>query len=182
MGSIIVAMPRSEDAKKISEMLKARGIHEIDICTTGSSILSKVHQLDSGIVVCTRKFKDMYCNEIAESLPEYFRMLLLVSGENLEYCPTGIKAMTMPFMASELVAQVNSMMDEIDYIIRRERSKPRKRSKEEQECIDRAKRLLMEKNSMTEQEAFRYIQKSSMDSCTNMIETAQMILMLYETV
>jgi len=38
--------------------------------------------------------------------------------------------------------------------------------------------LLMERNHMTEQEAFRYIQKSSMDSGTNMVETAQMILLL----
>ena len=31
---------------------------------------------------------------------------------------------------------------------------------------------------MDEAEAYRYIQKSSMDSGTNMVETAQMILML----
>ena len=39
--------------------------------------------------------------------------------------------------------------------------------------------VLMERNHMTEEEAFRYIQKSSMDSGTNMVETAQMILMLF---
>ena len=54
----------------------------------------------------------------------------------------------------------------------------RKRSREEQAYINQAKKLLMEKNQMTEQEAFRYIQKNSMDSCTNMVETAQMILLL----
>ena len=62
--------------------------------------------------------------------------------------------------------------------IRKNRSKSKKRSREDQEYIDKAKKLLMEKNQMTEQEAFRYIQKSSMDSCTNMVETAQMILLL----
>ena len=31
---------------------------------------------------------------------------------------------------------------------------------------------------MTEEEAHRYLQKTSMDSGTNMVETAQMILML----
>ena len=48
----------------------------------------------------------------------------------------------------------------------------------EQNYINNAKWLLMERNHMTEQEAFRYIQKSSMDSGTNMVETAQMILLL----
>lgn len=36
----------------------------------------------------------------------------------------------------------------------------------------------MERNHLSEEEAHRYIQKSSMDSGTNMVETAQMILML----
>ena len=35
---------------------------------------------------------------------------------------------------------------------------------------------MMERNNMTETEAHRYIQKCSMDSGTNMVETAHMIL------
>ncbi|HCO28049.1 MAG TPA: antitermination regulator, partial [Lachnospiraceae bacterium] len=38
--------------------------------------------------------------------------------------------------------------------------------------------VLMARNHMTEEEAHRYLQKTSMDSGTNMVETAQMILML----
>ena len=37
----------------------------------------------------------------------------------------------------------------------------------------------MERNHLSEEEAYRYIQKSSMDTGTNMVETAQMILMLF---
>jgi response regulator NasT len=44
--------------------------------------------------------------------------------------------------------------------------------------IDRAKRGLMKKNRMTEEEAHRYLQKTSMDSGTGLTETAQMILRL----
>lgn len=39
--------------------------------------------------------------------------------------------------------------------------------------------ILMQRNHLSEEEAYRYIQKSSMDSGTNMVETAQMILMLF---
>lgn len=178
MGSIIVAMPKMEDARKIAEMLKSRGMYRIEICTTGNSVLQRVHQLDSGIVICTRNLKDMYCNELADNLSEYFEMLLLTSREGLQNCPEGVVTVAMPFRVAELVSSVEMMMMQLERRIRRARSGPRKRSVEEQECIDRAKKLLMERNSMTEQEAFRYIQKCSMDSCTNMVETAQMILML----
>ena len=40
------------------------------------------------------------------------------------------------------------------------------------------KRLLMERNGMSEEEAHRYIQKCSMDSGTNLVETAQMVISL----
>jgi AmiR/NasT family two-component response regulator len=36
----------------------------------------------------------------------------------------------------------------------------------------------MERNQMTEEEAHRYIQKISMDSATNLVETAEMLLEL----
>ena len=60
--------------------------------------------------------------------------------------------------------------------MKKNKSKGKKRSREEEEIIGNAKKILMERNHMSEPEAFRYIQKCSMDSGTNMVETAQMIL------
>ena len=59
-----------------------------------------------------------------------------------------------------------------------ERKHKKVRSEEEKETIQKAKILLMERNNLTEEEAHRYIQKTSMDSGTNMVETAQMLLAL----
>ena len=58
------------------------------------------------------------------------------------------------------------------------RQQPKQRNEKERAVIDQAKALLMERNSMTEEEAHRYIQKCSMDSGTNMYETAQMVISL----
>ena len=55
--------------------------------------------------------------------------------------------------------------------------------RQEQNYISNAKMLLMERNHLSEDDAYRYIQKCSMDSGTNMVETAQMVLMLlYDSV
>ena len=59
---------------------------------------------------------------------------------------------------------------------KRLRLKPKVRSEEEKKILWEAKHLLMERNHMSEEEAHRYIQKCSMDSGTNLIETAQMVL------
>ena len=178
MGSIIIAMPKVEDARKIGELLKSRGNHIVEVCTTGDSVLQKAHQYGNGIVICTRNVKDMHCSEIYDGLPEYFSMLLLTSKEGMEECPPDAVVVTMPFKWSDLLGSVEMMMQQSERRIRREKNAPKKRSREEQDLIDQAKKILMERNDMTEPEAFRYIQKCSMDSSTNMVETAQMILML----
>ena len=61
---------------------------------------------------------------------------------------------------------------------RRKRTRPQERSAEEKELILKAKALLMDRNTMTEPEAYRYIQKCSMDNGTSLTETAQMIISL----
>ena len=49
---------------------------------------------------------------------------------------------------------------------------------EEKQIIDQAKAVLMERNGMSEPEAFRYLQKTSMDCGRSMVESAQMILVM----
>lgn len=178
MSSIIVAMPKADDAKKVAAILRARGMGRVETCTTGARILSRVHQLDYGVVICTKNFTDMHCKEIAENLPDYFEMLLLTSREGLEYCPRNVVTVAMPFKVTDLLSSAEMILAQLERRVRKDKGKPKIRSKEEQECIEKAKKLLMERNNMTEPEAFRYIQKSSMDSGTNMLEVAQMILLL----
>lgn len=179
MGSILIGMPRVEDAKKISEMLKSRGFMQIELCTTGTGILSKVHLLDWGIVICPKDLKDMHYREIAENLPEYFELLLLSAKDAEERSTPEITVITVPFRTAILCETVDRMLNRLERRIKEARQKPRRRSREEQECVDQAKRRLMEKEKMTEPEAFRYIQKCSMDSCINMTETAKDILQRY---
>ena len=65
------------------------------------------------------------------------------------------------------------------YAASRKKKKNKNRSWKEQNYISNAKLILMQRNHLSEEEAYRYIQKCSMDSGTNMVETAQMILMLF---
>ncbi len=61
---------------------------------------------------------------------------------------------------------------------KKERAKPKVRSARNSTSSMVPKSLLIERNHMTESEAHRYMQKCSMDSGTNLVETAQMVLTL----
>lgn len=182
MSSIIVVLPKLEDAKHVRDMLSRHGLQTAALCTTASMVLSKVHQLDGGVVICSYKITDMHYTQLAEYLPEYFEMLLLSSAAEVGNCPPGMVALTYPIRSGDLVSTVEMMLTQQERRLRKKKVQPKKRTEAEQNYINNAKWVLMERNHMTEQEAFRYIQKCSMDSGTNMVETAQMILLLiYES-
>jgi response regulator NasT len=74
------------------------------------------------------------------------------------------------------------MMDEAaDHKLKNLLRKTKKqRSEEDKKTVNAAKLLLMDRNHMTEPEAYRFIQKTSMDTGRTMLETAQMILLFEE--
>ena len=180
MSNIIVALPKQEDAKHISDILRRYGLKTTAICTTGSKILSTMQQLESGILICTRRFSDMYYTQFLEYKPEHFEILLLVPKTGLDTRVPDIMTLTLPLRASDLSNTVEMMLVQQNRRLKKKKSVPKKRSSEEQKYIDDAKRALMTKNNMVEEEAFRYIQKCSMDSGTNMVEVAQMILSMID--
>ena len=105
-------------------------------------------------------------------------MLLLASQRIIDEAPNSVSTVQMPMKASVLIDTVNDMLYHLERRIKKEKKKPKARSWKEQNYISNAKMMLMQRNHLSEDEAYRYIQKSSMDSGTNMVETAQMLLML----
>lgn len=177
MTNIIVVFPKIEDAKSVRNLLVRSGFKVTGVCTTGTQAISQADGLNDGIIICSYKLMDMLYSELHELMPFGFEMLLMASQHYLSEClDNDIVCLGMPLKVHDLISTVSMMTENIERRRRRQRLKPRERNLEEMAIIKEAKELLMERNNMTEEEAHRYIQKCSMDSGTNMVETAQMIL------
>jgi response regulator NasT len=178
--NIIVAFSKPEDAKSIKNILTRNGFSVVAVCYSGASALNNADALDGGIVVCGYRFEDMIYQGVYEALPEGFEMLLIASPARVTGAlPSDLVFLPMPLKVHDLLHTVDMMAQVIERRRKRKRVEKKARSDEEQQLIDQAKALLMERNSMTEEQAHRYIQKCSMDSGTNMVETAQMVLSLH---
>lgn len=176
MGSIVVAMPKVEDANRIADIIRRSDIWDEAItCSLGSEALSLSKERDVSVVISTKKCKDMGYEELSEYLPSYVNMVLLTQDAELVPFSSNIIKLLMPFRAGDLINTLNMINPQRE--MRRKPSKA-KRSLEEQKLIEKAKEVLMARNEMSEEEAFRYIQKTSMDSGRTMIETSQMILLM----
>lgn len=177
MINIIVVFPKLEDGKAIKNLLVRNGFDVTAVCTSGAQAMTVVDEIDYGIVICGYRFNDMIYSQLYECLPKTVEMLLIASRIKLQDCmEKDILSVEMPLKANDLINTVGMVMQSMTRKRKKLKNQPRKRNPEEQAIIDMAKRVLMERNNMTEEEAHRYIQKNSMDSGTNMVETAQMVL------
>ena len=154
MSNIIVVFPKRENAVNIRNSLVRAGIEVSAVCLTGAKVLQYADNWNDGIVVCGYRFQDMQYTDLRESLPDTFDMLLVASADKwMDGLTDGVVGLPLPIKVYDLV-----------------------RDDSQRKIIDQAKALLIERNNMSEEEAHRYLQKSSMESGTNMLETAQMVL------
>lgn len=169
MTNIIVAFPKLDDAKSVKNPLVRNGFDVAAVCSTGAQAIHYADGLGSGIVISAYKLPDMLYSEIKEYIPNGFEMLLLANRNHLTECVDGdLVTLAMPFAVRDLTNTVNMMQQSIVRQKKRKRMQPAQRNEEEQQLIAAAKTLLIERNNLTEEEAHRYIQKSSMDSGKNL--------------
>lgn len=176
MGSIIVSMPNPDNAIRIKEIVQNSGLcEEVIICKQGSEILAKIENQQVHLVICTIKFSDMGYEELSSYLPPTVNLLLLTKNAALVPFSSNVVKLLMPFKTEDLIGTIRTLLPDQYY---NRKKKKTGRTVEEQKIIDDAKQLLLDRNDMTEPEAYRYIQKVSMDTGRTLVESAQMILLL----
>lgn len=181
MSTLIVAFPKLEEAKAVRNLLVRKGYDVAVPCVTGAQVINQADNLSDGIIICGYKLSDnMVYTELYEYKPKSFELLLVASRNLWADCQDNdIVCAAMPIKVNELLSTIEMMLRTQITRRRKLRSQPRRRSPQEQKIIDDAKSILIERNNMTEPEAFRYIQKCSMDSGNTMVESAQMVISIY---
>ncbi len=176
MSYVVIAMPRREDGLRLKQIIIRSGVwDEIITCTRGNDVIQAIEEKEISLVITVRKLKDLGYEELSSCMPSDLPMILLVKDPDIIPFSTGIVPLELPFRTERLLTLLRKYLPETAPV-RRPR-KP-KRSLEEQKIIDDAKALLMEQKDLSEPDAFRYLQKNSMDTGKSMVEAAQMILLL----
>ncbi len=181
MSSIIIAFPvsRGNFSIKVRDTLTSYGFDDVTIVASASEALQEMHLRKNGILISCVKLPDMYYRELIQYLPDNFRLLLLDTEYNIgSLRESDIVALTVPISTRDLINTVRTMDAAYGHKEKSKKGKPRKtRSEKEEKIIAEAKSALMNRNHLTEPEAYRFIQKTSMDTGRTLVETAQMIIL-----
>lgn len=138
-SSIVIALPKIDDAKKIRTILNRHGFSVAAVCSTASTALASMSELDSGILICGYKLPDRYYRDVLDDLPPCFEMLLLASGRVIAEAPTSVLTVEMPMKASESGKHSgHDGLSQIERRLRQEKKKPKARSWKEQNYISNA--------------------------------------------
>ena len=136
-SSIVIALPKIEDAKKIRTILNRHGLTVASVCSSVSNALASISELDSGVLICGYKLTDAYYKDALDNLPQYFEMLLLASQRIIDEAPNSVSTVQMPMKASVLIDTVNDMRYHLERRIK-------KRKKETKAQIRKRTELYLE--------------------------------------
>jgi response regulator NasT len=178
MSSIIVVMHTIEEARKIGGLLAKHGYRPELVCSLAADALSESCRLDNGVIICGSRLNDMSFVELNDCIPKYFRLIILTRNVMNEEYPDEAVKLELPLKISELIRVIENENSKYFRHPSDGRVMKQSRDREDRKYIDKAKEILMKTKGMSEPEAYRYLQKTSMDNSTSMVETARMVILL----
>lgn len=174
MEKVIVAFENEKSCYRIKDILETSNTALCLICRSASEVKRAAKKQRSTIIICGFKFSDGSAEELYNDLSPACAMLLVAVQNLLDLCGNeDIFRLSAPVSRSDLIASVRMLLQmehRLEKYIRPDRSS------EEQALIEKAKSILITRNSMTEEQAHRLLQKRSMDSGARLVQTAQMVL------
>ena len=178
MSSIVVANSSPDYAKKIASVLHSSGLYVGGVYTSGAQIIDFASKhYHGGVIVCSVKLRDMPAISLPRAVGPGYDFLFLVSPQLASMADSLDHAcLMMPINRMNLISSVNMFLNLSEYTPLAIRKKVSSGNFDEKQVILQAKNLLMGRNSLTEAQAHRFLQKKSMDTGRRMVETAMIVL------
>lgn len=178
MDTIIVAFEHEAMSQRFSALMEQERVARCLICRSGDQVRRLLDKQQTYCVVCSPRLTDGPAEWLYQDLPPACALLLVGPQHVLDACSSDdVFKLATPIRREEAVSTVRLL---IQFGHRVERLLHSRRSTSEQELVERAKNLLMERKGLSEEEAHRLIQKRSMDTGARLVQTARRILREYE--
>ncbi len=179
---VIIALQNLDTAKKVESLITDAGYRVLGIYNSGNELIRKCMTLEPEIIIIGYRLSDITIIDVYNSLDDRYSFLAIVN----ETYRTFVQEETDIFCICNPITK-GVLINSLDLICQSNKKVSKLKSKvtklestmEERKVIERAKGILMEREQLTEREAFRFMQKHSMDKGSKMIEVAGSIIIQY---
>ncbi len=185
---ITVALHNAQAAEKIKYALQRSGYLVGEICTSSGEAIRRIRMGATDILLINQEMPDMTGLEVATIVGDenLCSVILFVSLDQRALCEDIVEDYDITLFPKPV--NISSLLSTIDIVLQNRRRMGRmekelsalKEGLENRKLVERAKGILMKRKSISEGEAYRRIQKMSMDSRVAMKDIAEKIIELSE--
>ena len=175
MPRVVLAIANEKLNASVRSILEKSAVEIRVSCRSGMETIRAVRRMGGGVVITQSRLPDMTAAELSRELSGSAFFLILDRPYTFaEFTGADIFTVPLPVRSGELAGSLKILL-QMDERRAHAQTAPT-RTEEEKQLILQAKEVIMEKSAMTEEQAYRFLQKRSMETSTAMAEVARMIL------
>lgn len=170
--NIFIAFDSRKIAVSIAKILIENGNNVVAISKSFAELMQSLSYYHGGIVITGCVFDRKRTDRIAENVSDDFNFIVLGNKMQLDIISSDkVFKLSYPLQKNDLICSVDMLLSMDNQY------KPTVHKDENDEkIILKAKCMLIDMYSMTEEEAHRYMQKKSMNTGRKMVDIARIIL------
>lgn len=170
MARIVIASASEASREQLNRLLVSSGFSVFRCCASGSELRRTINECEDGIVILLGNLPGCSPDELQWDYDQRVQILLIGKPAVLESCESPeIFRMPLPLSGQALVGAMN-MLSQLHQM------RLPKRSSDDKQTVEQAKKLLMARHGITEPEAHRALQQYAMNHGMKMAEYAAEIL------
>ncbi len=170
MARILIAASSPSAREQLSRLLASSGFQVFRICASGSELRRALNECEDAIVILAGSLTDLKADELQWDWGERAHILLIGKPNVLESCESAeVFRLALP-CSGQAVAGAVEMLSQLHQM------RLPKRTSGDKSIVEQAKRLIMEKQKLSEAEAHRLLQQYAMNHGMKMADFAAQIL------
>lgn len=185
---IVVAESDRDFRARLKEILRHAGYMVIGETQDGRSLLQIVFQTTPELVILEYRLPGSEGIDVAGIIEEHHVAPVLLTADlhqqnvaELVRSPGVYGVLPRPLQEEMVVPTIEMALASFERTMRLEKEiRGLRKTLEERKLTERAKGLLMERKGMTERQAYKYLQKMSMNRCVPLARVALEIIMALE--
>ena len=170
VARIIIAGVLEESRSQLSRLLASSGFTIFRGCSSGSELRRVINECQDGIVIMAGSLPDCKADDLQWDYGDCIQILLIGKPLVLESCESR-EVFRLP-----LPTTGQAVLGAVEMLSQLHQMRLPRRTGEDKQVVDRAKRLLMRQHGITEPEAHRAMQQYAMRHGLKMAEYAAKIL------
>ncbi len=170
MTKITVAFADKKLAEAIASILSPQGYEVFRICTSAAEVLRAFSVCEDGLLITGFRLSDKTVESLLNDLNEKIQILVLDKSEMLELIES------RRIFRLQLPIRKEALLSSVEILVQLHYQKLPHRTGSQADAVAKAKEILMNRYDMSEEQAHRFLQKTSMQQGIKMSAAAEYII------